>query len=147
MAVSMEDVRAELDPEEPDYERAAQLGEDAVPHLLVLVEGEDVMLASKAAYLAGLIGGQMASDVVIAAAHSNDAAVRVAAASSTQHLSDEAAEAVLVDLVVDRDPGVRKVAHRAVPARPSTRLEAALDRAPAAGEGIIDAPARPTDRS
>jgi HEAT repeat protein len=146
MAVSMEDVRAALDPEEPDYERAARLGEDAIPHLRVLVDGEDPMLASKAAYLAGLIGGDEAGQVVLAAAHSDDAAVRVAAASSTTRLSDEATEAVLVDLVIDSDPGVRKIAHRAVPTEPSTRLEAALARAPAPGGGTVDAPAGPADR-
>lgn len=146
MAVSMEDVRAALDPDEPDYERAALLGEDAIPHLRTLVEGEDPMLASKAAYLAGLIGGDEASEVVLVAAHSDDAAVRVAAASSTTRLSDEATEAVLVDLVVDSDPGVRKIAYRAVPPEPSDRLEAALSRAPAPGRGTVDAPAGPADR-
>lgn len=147
MAVSMEDVRAALDPEEPDYEAAALLGEGAIPHLRELVEGDDPMLASKAVYLAGLIGGDQASEVIVAAAHRNDAAVRVAAASSTEHLSDEAAERVLVGLVIDSDPGVRKIAHRAVPAKPSTRLEAALDQAPAPGEGTVDGPAAPTGPS
>ena len=105
------------------------------------------MLDSKAAYVAGLIGGGQGSEVVAAAAHSDDAAVRVAAASSTAQLPDEAAEAVLVDLVIDDDPGVRKIAHRAVPSRPSPRLEAALERSLAPGEGVVDAPARATDPS
>jgi HEAT repeat protein len=136
MAVSMEDVRAALDPDEPDYQAAASmLGEGAVSHLSALVEGEDPMLASKAAYLAGLIGGDDATAVVVAAAHHDDATVRVAAASSTEHLTDEETEAVLVDLVGDSDAGVRKLAHRALPDEPSEELEAALEHAPAPDDG------------
>lgn len=144
MAVSMEDVRAALDPDEPDYPAAASmLGEGAVPYLRALVEGKDPMLASKAAYLAGLIGGGDATAVVVAAAHHDDAAVRVAAASSTQHLTDEETEAVLVDLVGDTDAGIRKLAHRALPDEPSEELEAALERAPAPDDGA--AAAEPTE--
>lgn len=135
MAVSMEDVRAALDPEEPDYEAAARLGEEAMPHLQELAGGPDPMLASKAVYLAGLIGGDDAGEIVLTAAHDDDAAVRVAAASSTRRLSADATEAVLIDLVADSDPGVRKMAHRAIPQRPSARLRAALERAPAPGQG------------
>lgn len=135
MAVSMEDVRAALDPEEPDYDAAARLGEGAMPHLRELAEGADPMLASKAVYLAGLIGGEDAGEIVLTAAHDDDAAVRVAAASSTRRLSAEAGEAVLIDLVADSDPGVRKIAHRAMPETPSARLRAALERAPAPGQG------------
>ena len=133
MAVSMREVRAALDPDEPDYRAAALLGEGAIPHLGRLVEGDDKMLASKAAYLAGLIGGDRAGEVVLSAAHDDDAAVRVAAASSTRHLSDRATEEVLIDLVADNDPGVRRMARRAVPEAPSARLRAALERAPGPG--------------
>jgi HEAT repeat protein len=140
MAVSMEDVRAALDPDEPDYQAAASmLGEGAVPFLRALVEGEDPMLGSKAAYLAGLIGGDDATAVVVAAAHHDDATVRVAAASSTQHLSDDETEAVLVDLLGDSDAGVRKLAHRALPDEPSEELETALEHAPAPDDGAAAA--------
>ncbi len=135
MAVSMEDVRAVLDPEEPDYDAAARLGEGAMPHLRELTRGDDPMVASKAVYLAGLIGGDDAGDIVLTAAHDEDAAIRVAAASSTSRLSAEASEAVLVDLVADGDPGVRRIAQRAVPRVPSERLRTALERAPRPGQG------------
>jgi hypothetical protein len=39
MPVTMEQVRAFLDPEEPDYQQAAQLGPEALPHLEELGEG------------------------------------------------------------------------------------------------------------
>lgn len=131
----MEDVRAALDPEEPDYESAARLGEGAMPHLRDLARGDDPMLASKAIYLAGLIGGDDAGDIVLTAARDDDPTIRVAAASSTSRLSTDATEAVLIDLVADGDPGVRKFAHRAIPQAPSARLRAALERAPRPGQG------------
>ena len=54
MSVTMKDVRTQLEPDEPDYAKAAQLGADAIPYLKELVNGPDTMLASKAAYLAVL---------------------------------------------------------------------------------------------
>ena len=52
MAVDMEQVRAALEPEEPDYPRAAKsLGADALPHLERIITGDQTGLAAKAAYL------------------------------------------------------------------------------------------------
>jgi hypothetical protein len=123
----MKDVRAALDPEEPDYAEAASLGPDAIPHLETLVGGRDPMLASKAAYLASLIKDSRAAEIVAKAAHSGDAAVRVAAAAAASNLSATGASAVLVDLVGDEDPGVRKVARSALPGKPSAKLTKVLD--------------------
>jgi HEAT repeat protein len=127
MAVTSEQVRAALDPEEPDYEAAAQLGPEALPHLQRFVEGPDPSLASKAAYLAGRIGDPQAAPILELAAGSDDPAIRVAAAGGVGHLPDEQAEAVLLTLVDDDDPGVRKTALKAVPARPSEDLAAKID--------------------
>ena len=55
MPVTMKQVRAALDPEEPDYEKAAKLGPEALPHLEKLISRKDPNLASKAASLAGMI--------------------------------------------------------------------------------------------
>jgi hypothetical protein len=55
MTITMRDARAQLDPEEPDYHQAAELGPAALPLLEQLVRGADPMLAAKAAYLASLI--------------------------------------------------------------------------------------------
>jgi HEAT repeat protein len=126
MAVTMKQVRAALDPEEPDYEKAAQLGPEALPHLEKLVNSGDTMLASKAAYLAGLIKAPKSADVVATAAHSSDPAVRVAAAATASNLSPSAASDVLVDLVADPDPGVRKVARAGVPSKPTRKLAQTL---------------------
>jgi HEAT repeat protein len=127
MAVTSEEVRAALDPEEPDYEAAAQLGPDALPHLQRFVEGPDPNLASKAAYLAGRIGDPQAAPVLELAATSDDPAIRAAAAAGVGHLPDEQADAVLQTLLDDDEPGVRKTALKAVPASPSEELAAKVE--------------------
>ncbi len=130
MAVSMSEVRAALDPEEPDYAAATTLGADAVPHLRAIVEGDDAMLASKAVYLAGLISDQGSREVVETGAHHADPAVRVAAAAAAGNLPADAASDLLVDLVTDSDPGVRKVARSSVPEAHSDALAQRLAEAP-----------------
>jgi hypothetical protein len=127
MAVTMQDVRSVLDPEEPDYERAAELGPDALPHLEALVNSGDAMLASKATYAASLIKHDRTEEIVRAAAQSSDAAVRVAAASAARNMSASGSSNVLLDLVADPDPGVRKVARAAVPDKPSDQLNQRLE--------------------
>jgi HEAT repeat protein len=127
VAVTSEQVRAALDPEEPDYEAAARLGPDALPHLQRFVEGPDPNLASKAAYLAGRIGDPQAAPILELAATSDDPAIRAAAAGGVRHLPDEQADAVVLTLVDDDDPGVRKTALKAVPASPSEDLAAKVE--------------------
>ena len=85
MATTEAQVRAYLDPEEPNYTAAAAaLGPDALPVLEALVQEADPLLASKAAYLASLIPDERAARVLEQAAHSRHATVRVAAAAGLQ---------------------------------------------------------------
>jgi hypothetical protein len=117
MATSEAQVRKHLEPEEPNYAAAAAaLGADALPVLMALVQGDDALLASKAAYLAALLNDQSAGSVLEAAARSPHRTVRVAAAAGLQkrpEISDE----VAAELMTDRDPGVRKVATKATRSR------------------------------
>jgi hypothetical protein len=126
MALTLEDVLAHLEPEEPDYGAAARLGPDALPHLHQLVDGPDNLLASKATYLAGMIAGDEQTEILIAASRNPHATVRVAAAAVIT-ASDPNRRGILEQLVTDDDPGVRKVAMRRVavlrPAGWKTRLE------------------------
>lgn len=125
MAVTFEQVKAALDPEEPAYNKAATaLGTEALPHLARLIAGDHPMLASKAAYLAGLIGTDEAVEVVQRAARSGDVRVRIAAAAAAAKLPVAAASDVLVNLVDDSDVGVQKVALKAVPDTVSAALKA-----------------------
>jgi len=145
MAVTMKDVRAALDPEEPNYERAAKLGAEALPHLQKLVSSGDSMLASKATYLASLIKDEKSPDIVASAARSDDPAVRVAAAAAASNLTAAGASPILEELVGDADAGVRKVARTSVPAKPSAALASRLDDLGDEGEGTAGEPAGPPE--
>ncbi|MGW5667373.1 HEAT repeat domain-containing protein [Micromonospora sp. NPDC003776] len=129
MAVSENQVRALLEPDEPNYVAATELGPEAIPHLEAFVRGADPMLASKAAYLAGLIPGEHSPEVVKLAARHGDPIVRVAAASATRNMPTTAANDILVGLVTDMDPGVRRVARSSVPEEPSEELSQRLSEA------------------
>jgi HEAT repeat protein len=127
MAVSMNQVRAALEPEEPDYAAAAQLGPDAIPHLQTLIQGGDPMLASKSVYLASLIRDERTADLVRQAAQQDDPIIRVAAASAAQNMDASTASEILAELVADDDPGVRKVARAAIPDQPTEDLTQRLE--------------------
>jgi HEAT repeat protein len=125
MPVDMEQVKAALYPEEPDYPKAAkQLGAEALPHLEKIIGGSDTSLAAKATYLAGLIGGESSAAAVAKAARSSQAPVRIAAAAAARHLPAEHSDAVLLQLVDDADGGVQKVALRSAPSGMSDALRA-----------------------
>lgn len=126
--VTMEDVRRAIDPEEPDYERAAAtLGSDALPHLAELSRSDDAMTASKAVSLAGMIGGPEALPVIERAADTGPPEVRLVAAAAAGRLGT-AGEDVLLRLLEDSDIGVRKYAVRAAPEVPSKRLRDVLEQ-------------------
>ncbi len=144
MAVKMDQVRRALDPEEPDYEKGARLGPEALPHLAALVESGDTLLASKAAYLASLIDGAQAGEIVQAAARSEDAVLRVAAAGAAVNLEPDARERVLENLIEDPDPGVTKVARQAVPEGVPSRLSRRLEELQQAEGGPAAAPSPET---
>jgi HEAT repeat protein len=126
MAVTMSDVLAEIDPDEPEYEKAAaKLGTDALPLLQEIVESDDPMRASKATYLAALIGGDEAAPAVESAASHQDPRVRVAAAHAMG--TERVAPSLALDrLLDDSDAGVRKVALRAAAESKSAHLKAKI---------------------
>lgn len=127
MPVTMEQVRAALDPEEPDYAKAATLGPGVLPHLEKLIARNDPHLASKAASLAGMIGDERAGAVLMKAAKHKDVRVRIAAAHSAQHLPPAAASLVLTPLLADKDIGVQKVALKSVPRAGTPQLRAKVE--------------------
>jgi HEAT repeat protein len=127
MPVTMEEVRAALDPEEPDYVRAAQLGPDALPHLEVLAQSSDPLLASKAVYLASLIPDNRAVMILKEATQSNEPQVRIAAATGASNLVSPEGGEVLLSLLDDQDVGVRKVALNSVPINASPRLHRKIE--------------------
>jgi len=141
MAVDMDEVRAALEPEEPDYPAAAQnLGTDALPHLETIITGDHPGLAAKAAYLAGLIGTEKSIPAVQKAARSSDTRVRIAAAAAVRHLPGEQSDPLLLQLIDDSDPGVRKIAMRSAPSVMSDALKSRV----ASLRQVIDKPAAAT---
>lgn len=126
MAMTMQDVRAFLDPEEPNYAAASKLGPAALPFLLELVRGGDLGLASKATYLASLIKSDKSVEVIDAAVDTDEPVLRVAAASALQNLKPAQAERMLEKLKSDPDPGVRKVMVKSAARVSSPRINAVL---------------------
>jgi HEAT repeat protein len=122
MPVTMEQVRATLAPDEPDYERASELGPEALPHLRRLVLSGDPELASKATYLAGRIATEGSTEALDAAARSENPIVRVAAAEAVHNLPAQEASRILVGLVADEDRGVRRVALESIGAEATEDL-------------------------
>src|SRR5262245_38625147 len=115
MAVTMQDVRRALDPDEVNYEAAASLGAEALPHLATLIAESEAGLAAKAAYLAGRLSVPESADVVAVAASSQDVRVRAAAASASAFLPPERASGILTRLILDGDVSVQKLAARSIP--------------------------------
>jgi HEAT repeat protein len=128
MAVTLEQVRRLLMPDEPNYIVAAKLGPQSLPHLRTLVNSKDQMLASKAAYLATLIDHEGAVAVLGDAAKSPSAVVRVAAASGARNVRHPSASGVVSRLLNDKDTGVRKMAIKAAADSTNSALLAQLGK-------------------
>ena len=109
MAVTMEQVLGLIDKDEPEYEQAAKLGPEAVALLQTISEGDNVLLASKAAYLASLIGGDGAADLLQKAAQRPEPELRVSVAHALRN-ADEGQHVLLESLLSDADVGVRRMA-------------------------------------
>lgn len=122
MPVTLQQVRAQLDRDEPDYGAAAQLGPEALPQLMLLVGEGDPGLASKATYLAAFINTTESAAVVERASRSPETVVRVAAAGSLSYLKGIAAPLVAT-LLGDQDAGVRHLALRALEVHHPTGLK------------------------
>jgi HEAT repeat protein len=113
MAVTMEQVLAKLSPIEPDYDDAAGLGPDALPHLEWLAQSTDTLMAAKAISLASMIDTERSVQLLLAASRSVVPEIRVQAAWGVGNLRPEAAQGILSVLLNDVDPGVRSVSLRA----------------------------------
>jgi HEAT repeat protein len=105
---TLDEVRKEIDKDELDYpELALALGPGALPQLQALVAEDEPRIASKAAYLAGLISEGNSHEIVALAARSRHDVVRVAAAAAAAKLPTQHAVSVTSQLLKDSEPGVR----------------------------------------
>jgi len=110
----MNEVLAYLEPDEPNYALAAKLGPDALPFLKEIIDKQDVMLASKAAYLVSLIKSDESISILEYAARKKDPTIRVAVASGIRNISEKDANILLDKFIEDQDIGVRKVTLKSV---------------------------------
>jgi HEAT repeat protein len=122
MAITLEEVRALLDAEEPDYAALARLGPQILPHLRTLIAGGDEYFAIKAASLASGINDARAVPVLHDAAKSASPRVRLAVAAGIKDITHPSVSGVLMALLNDADHGVRSLALKAS----ATRSNAAL---------------------
>jgi HEAT repeat protein len=122
---TLDEVRRELDKDELDYpELASELGPDALPHLEALVAEDEPRIASKAAYLAGLIAGPTSEQVVALAARSRHDVVRVSAAAALALIPADQATDIAERLLADPDIGVRARAAKSAMALDAPNLSA-----------------------
>jgi len=112
--VTREQVRAVLNPDEPDYGSAARLGPGALPYLEEMTAGADASLAAKAVYAASLIRDRRSAAVVRSGSANRRAEVRVASAAAAGNLTREAGTDILTDLLGDSDSGVRETALKTI---------------------------------
>jgi HEAT repeat protein len=126
MATTLEQVRALLDAEEPNYASLARLGPEILPHLRTLIAGGDEYYAIKAASLASHIDHDHAVDVLRDAATHASPRVRLAVAGGMSNMKRPAAAGVLMALLDDRDAGVRKHAVKASGVRSNPALLAKI---------------------
>ena len=111
-----------------DYAEAKRLGKGALRHLKMIVQGDDLALATKATYLAGMISAEGSAAIIDLAARSRKRILRVAAAGAAGYLAPEEAEPLLSRLLNSADAGVRKCAIRSVETASTDKLRARLDR-------------------
>ena len=105
---TLDEVRRELDKDELDYPALALAYRVGIlPQLQALVIEDDPRIASKAAYLAGVIADGNSHEVVAFAARSRHDVVRVAAAAAAAMLPATHAVNITLQLLDDTDPGVR----------------------------------------
>lgn len=127
MPVTLQDVVNQLDREEPDYTQAARLGPDALPFVRQLIQGDDIALASKAAFLAGHISGNDSLQALEIASRHPDPVVRVAAAASARNVTGLSSTLVNTFLE-DTDPGVRSWGLRAIEVAQPQGIRGSLEK-------------------
>lgn len=130
MPVSLAELKAMLDVDEPDYGALADRAAGAMNHLRKLAASPDASLASKAVSLAGFIDDAGSVAIVESAARSREPLIRVAAAHAASLMSDRPETARVVSkLLDDADIGVVKTATRAAMRQTDRGLAANVQRA------------------
>ncbi|MCA5892922.1 hypothetical protein LEP48_06080 [Isoptericola sp. NEAU-Y5] len=122
--MTLDELRRLLDADETQYDAiAARLTPDDLPTVRELAHDENPLRASKAVYLASLLGG---ADVVVEAATADDPILRAASASALTNLPPRERAGIAEKLVGRGDVAVDKLVIRslegAVPSALADRL-------------------------
>jgi hypothetical protein len=135
MPITLEELRAVLSSDEPDYAALAQmLDSSAVGHLETLARDPDVMLATKAVYAASLVPGSQSEAVVAEAADSPQPLLRIASASALANLPETSRNRVAERLIDDADVSVKKLVIKSLSGPVTPQLRSRLDELASAGE-------------
>src|SRR5690349_15391567 len=109
MALSFDQVKAIIAPDEPRETEMATLDEEALPHLERLIRGPDRSLAVKAGFALSRLGGSVKTlPIIERLLAETDSPMRVAASRAIHALPELQARPLLGRLLTDRDAGVRK---------------------------------------
>ncbi len=117
MPKSPSELRNQLSTIESDDATYEGLGRDDVASLTPLLEDDEGWLAARAVHALSRIDDPRAHQAILAAASMPRLEVRVAAATAAGRLPAELSDGVLLALLGDPDPAVRKFAVRSVSPR------------------------------
>jgi HEAT repeat protein len=117
MPKSPSELRDQLSTIESDDATYEGLGRDDVASLTSLLEDDEGWLAARAVHALSRIDDPLAHEAILAAASMPRLEVRVAAATEAGRLPAELSDGVLLGLLGDPEPAVRKFAVRSVSPR------------------------------
>jgi HEAT repeat protein len=117
MRKSPSELRDQLSTIESDDATYEGLGRDDVAFLAQLLEDDEGWIAARAVHALSRIDDPRARQAILAAASMPRLEVRVAAATAAGRLPAELSDGVLLGLLDDPDPAVRKFAVRSVSPR------------------------------
>jgi HEAT repeat protein len=117
MPKSPSELRDQLSTIERDEATYEGIGPDDVASLTSLVEDDEGWLAARAVHALSRIDDPRARQAILAAASMPRLEVRVAAATATERMPADVSDGILLGLLGDPDPAVRKFAVRSVSPR------------------------------
>jgi HEAT repeat protein len=127
MALSRDKLRRQLSAIEPTERMYEGLDTDDVPALRDLLLDEEGWLAARAVYALARVESRDANAALNDAARSERPEVRVAVAANADRMRVELSDKLLISLLDDGDPGVRKFAIRAVSDRNGNDVRARVN--------------------
>jgi HEAT repeat protein len=118
-----EELVAILSAIEPSEEMYTQITSEDIPLLERMLSGEEAWLSSRAVFALSRIRDRAAQQVLFNLTEDNRPEIRVSLASAAIMLPKEQAETILLKLMDDPEPGVRKFAIKSISFNPGIQLK------------------------